>query len=327
MEGYYIRVPKNTGERTRKELIEHGAINKRLKIKRVDDYLLIPVLKPVEGFETGIGDFEEVSINRSPADILGFNPAYEQIGDIAIIDRHEPDAQRVAGVLLRQNRIKTVLQAETSVSGEYRTRSVSILAGEKRTVALYRENECRYLLDLSRVYFTPRLSTERMRIASQILDGETVVDMFAGVGPFSILIAKRLPGTHVYAVEKNPDAVRYLKENVKLNRVRNVEILEGDARDVVSGIKGADHVIMNLPHTSIEFLGAAFGVIKNGGIIHLYAISHEDDLFDGILKKIEAAAGKSGLHIVPLDKRVVRPYAPYQYNICIDFQVLSSQVI
>ncbi|VVB91327.1 tRNA (guanine(37)-N1)-methyltransferase Trm5b [uncultured archaeon] len=327
MECYYIRVPKNTGERTRKELIEIGAIDKRLKIKREDDCLLIPVLKLVEGYDTGIGDFEEVSIERSPAEILGFSPAYEQIGDIAIIDRHEPDARRVARVLLKQNRIKTVLQAETSVRGEYRTRSVSILAGEKRTETLYRENECRYLLDLSKVYFTPRLSTERMRIASRIRDGDTVVDMFAGVGPFSILIAKRFPGAHVYAIEKNPDAVRYLKENVKLNRVRNVEILEGDARDVVIGIKGADHVIMNLPHNSIEFLETAFGVLKNGGIIHLYAISHEDDLFDGILKRIEAAAGNSGLHIVALDKRVVRPYAPYQFNICIDFQVLSSQVI
>ncbi len=324
MESRYIRVPKNRGEQARRELIDLRVIDKDLKIKREDDDVLIPVLMYIEGYENGVGDFEELIIDRSPAEILGFSPAYEQIGDIAIIDRHEPHAQKVAQVLLKQNRIKTVLQAETSVIGEYRTRSVSILAGEKRTETLYRENDCRYLLDLSKVYFTPRLSTERVRIADQIQDGDKVVDMFAGVGPFSILIAKRSPGAHVIAIDKNPDAVRYLKENVKLNRVKNVEIREGDARDAVKDISGADHVIMNLPHNAIGFLDAAFGVVKNGGVIHFYAISHEDDLFDGLLKKIEAAAVLSGFHIVPLDKRIVRPYAPYQFNICIDFQVMSS---
>jgi len=326
MESQYIRVPKNRGEQTRRELIEFGVVDKNLKIKTENDDLLIPVLKHIEGYETEIGDFEEVIIERSPAEILGFSPAYEHIGDIAIIDRQQEQAQRVAKVLLKQNRIKTVLQAETSVTGEYRTRSVSILAGERRTETLYRENECRYLLDLSKVYFTPRLSTERARISDKIHDGDTVVDMFAGVGPFSILIAKRFPRAHVIAIEKNPDAVRYLKENVKLNRVRNVEIIEGDARDAGKGISGADHVIMNLPHSAIEFLDVAFGVLKNGGVIHFYAIAHVNDLFDGVLKKIETKADLSGLRIVPLEKRVVRPYAPYQFNICIDFQVLSSAV-
>jgi tRNA (guanine37-N1)-methyltransferase len=326
MESQYIRASKNRGEQTRRELIELGVVDKNLKIRTENDDLLIPVLKHIEGYEIGIGDFEEIIIERSPAEILGFSPAYEHIGDIAIIDRQQAQAQRVAQVLLKQNRIKTVLQAESSVTGEYRTRSVSILAGEKRTKTLYRENKCRYLIDLSKVYFTPRLSTERARIADKIHDGEIVVDMFAGVGPFSILIAKRSPRAHVIAIDKNPDAVRYLKENVKLNKVENVKIIDRDARDAVKEISGADHVIMNLPHSAIEFLDAAFGVLKNGGIIHFYAIAHENDLFDGILKRIEAVAGLSGLRIVPLDKRIVRPYAPYQFNICIDFQVLSSAV-
>jgi tRNA (guanine37-N1)-methyltransferase len=321
MESRYIRVPKNRGEHTRRKLIELGVINKNLKIKREDDDILIPVLMVIDSYETGFGDFEELIIDRSLAEILGFSPAYEQIGDIAIIDRHELQAQKVAQVLLKKSRIKTVLRAETSVIGEYRTRSVSMLAGERRTETHYRENECRYLLDLSKVYFTPRLSTERARIADRIQDGDKVVDMFAGVGPFSILIAKRFPGAHVIAIDKNPDAVRYLKENVKLNRVRNVEIREGDARDAVKDISGADHVIMNLPHSAIEFLGAAFGVVKNGGVVHFYAISHEDDLFEGIIKRIEDMAVLSGFHIVSLDKRIVRPYAPYQFNICIDLKV------
>ncbi len=326
MESFYIRVPKQSGEQIRRKLIERGVLYKNLKIKREGDFLLIPVLSLIEGYEAGIGDFEEIITEPKAADILGFSPAYEQIGDIAIIDRHEPDASKVADVLLKQNRIKTVLQAETSVTGEYRTRSVTILAGERRTETMYKENECRYLLDLSKVYFTPRLSTERARIADQVKDGDTVVDMFAGVGPFSILIAKRHPMAQVIAIDKNPDAIRYLKENVRLNKVRNIEIREGDARDAVTDISGADHVIMNLPHSAIEFMDKALGMLKNGGIIHFYAIAHENDLFEGILKRIEALAGLSGFHIVPLDKRVVRPYAPYQFNICIDFQAARINI-
>ncbi len=322
MESLLIRVPKKRGEETRQKLSELGFINKNLKIKSETDDILIPIIKQVAGFDIETGDFELLKKQESTEEILGYSPAFEQIGDIAIIERHEPDAQKVAEVLLQNNKIKTVLYAETSISGEYRTRGVTILAGEKKTRTLYRENGCRYLLDLACVYFTPRLSTERMRIAAQVKNGNKVVDMFAGAGPFSILIGKKFPDGHVIAIDKNPDAIFFLKENVKLNKVKNVEIKEGDAREIAKDISGADHIIMNLPHRGLEFLDAALGMIKKGGVIHFYAMAHEDDLFDGILSRIKEIAGKSDFQVNTLDKRIVRPYAPYQYNICIDFQVI-----
>ncbi len=322
MESLCIRVPRKEGEKTRRKLIEMGAIDQGLKIRTDNENILIPVIMRIEGYDIEKGDFEALKRKESIVEILGHEAAFEQTGDIAIIDRHEPEAKKVAEFLMRQNKIKTVLQAETSVSGEYRTRRFWILAGEGKTETIYRENGCRYLLDLARVYFTPRLGTERMKVANQVHDGDKVVDMFAGVGPFGILIAKKYPAAQVIAIDKNPDAIYYLKENVKLNKVRNVEIREGDARDAAKDISGADHVIMNLPHSGLEFMDLALGMIKKGGIIHFYAIAHEDDLFDGILKKIEEAAGLSGLRINPVNKRIVRPYAPYQYNICIEFQVV-----
>ncbi len=322
MESLCIRVLKKDGEKVRQKLIELSAINKDLKIKSENGELLIPVVMPIEGYGTEKADFEELKKEASPAEILGFSPAYEQVGDIAIIDRYEPEAKRVADVLLRQNRIRTVLQAETSISGEYRTRGLSILAGERKTETIYTENGCRYMIDLAKVYFTPRLATERLRVANQVHDGDLVVDMFAGVGPFSILIAKRFPRAQVVAIDKNPDAIHYLRENLKLNKVKNVEIREGDAREEIKGLQDADHIIMNLPHSGLEFLDDALRVLKKGGIIHFYAIAHEDDLFDGLLKKIEEIAHGLNLRITPVNKRVVRPYAPYQYNICIEFQVL-----
>ena len=128
MESRLIRVPKKRGEETRQKLTELGVIDKNLKIKSETDDILIPVIKQVAGFDIEKGDFELLKKDESTEEILGYSPAYERIGDIAIIERHEPDAQKVAEVLLRNNKIKTVLYAETSISGEYRTRGVTILA-------------------------------------------------------------------------------------------------------------------------------------------------------------------------------------------------------
>jgi tRNA (guanine37-N1)-methyltransferase len=327
MKSLCIKVKMEDGEKTRRKLIQLGAINTDLKIKSENGLLLIPVTRKIDGFAIETADLDVLEKDKSIIELLGFSPAYEQIGDIALIDRNESEPQLIAEALLRQNKIKTVLQAETSVGGEYRTREVTIIAGEPRTETVYKENGCRYKLDIAEVYFTPRLSTERMRIAQQVKDGDFVVDMFAGVGPFSILIAKMNPNARVVTIDKNPVAIKYLRENVILNKVKNVEVKEGDAREEVKGLSGADHVIMNLPHSNIEFLEAVFPIIKNGGVVHFYAIAHEDDLFEGILEKIRELAKFHDLEIQPTNKRVVRPYAPFQSNICIDFQVISAEHI
>ncbi|MFA4955498.1 MAG: class I SAM-dependent methyltransferase family protein [Candidatus Methanoperedens sp.] len=318
-ESLCIRVQRREGESIRKKLIEMGVLNKDLKIRSSGEDLLIPVLTPMEGFSKLEIDIFEVLEYESP---LSQAPgAYELIGDIAIIDQHEDNVMDLAKVLLQHKNIKTVFQATSAVSGEYRTRELVFIAGAKKSETIYRENGCRYLLDVTSVYFTPRLSTERMRIAGQVTDGENVIDMFAGIGPFSILIAKRFPLSHVIAIDKNPVAIKYLRENARLNKINNIEIKEGDSREEVAGISDADHIIMNLPHSAMEFIDAALGIIKRGGIIHFYAISHEDDLFEGIFKNIEEHARIAGLRVTSLENRIVRPYAPYQYNVCIDFRV------
>jgi tRNA (guanine37-N1)-methyltransferase len=312
-------VQRSQGESIRKKLFEFCVLNKDLKIRSIGEDLLIPVLTPVEEFGELKTDFFEALDYESP--VKQAPGAYELIGNIAIIDQHEENVMDIAKVLLQHKNIKTVFQATSAVSGEFRTRELLFVAGEKKTETIYRENGCKYLLDVTSVYFTPRLSTERMRIAGQVKDGEKVVDMFAGIGPFSILIAKRFPLSHVIAIDKNPIAIKYLRENALLNKIKNIEIKEGDAREEVTGITNADHIVMNLPHSAKEFIDAALGIIKRGGIFHFYAISHEDDLFEGIFKDIEEHAARAGLRAISLDKRIVRPYAPYQYNVCIDLRI------
>ncbi len=319
MESICIRVPRVAGERIRQRLIELGVLNKNLRIKTCGDDLLIPITNIVAGLgEPGKENFEIVEYETPLPKVKG---AYEIIGDIAIIDQHEENTYEIGNTLLKHKNIKTVFQAISAVSGEYRTRELLFISGDKKTETLYRENGCRYHLDVAQVYFTPRLSTERMRIAEQIKEGELVIDMFAGIGPFSILIAKKYPESQVIAIDKNPIAIKYLRENMRLNKIKNIEIREGDAKDEVRDIVDADHVIMNLPHSGLEFLDASFGIIKKGGIIHLYAISHEEDLFNGKSQAIEDYANRADRSVTYINKRIVRPYAPYQFNICIDFQV------
>jgi tRNA (guanine37-N1)-methyltransferase len=159
-----------------------------------------------------------------------------------------------------------VLGEAGPVSGEFRLREFVHLAGEERTFTVHRENGCAFEVDLAKAYFSPRLSGERSRVVSLVREGERVLDMFSGVGPFAIQVAKhrKVPVT---AVELNPDAYRFLVRNVALNRVdRLVEPINEDARKVASSRpKAYDRVIMNHPSASLDFLREALIAAREGG--------------------------------------------------------------
>jgi tRNA (guanine37-N1)-methyltransferase len=331
-----IKIPKKIGEPLRKILLELEVLDNSLKIASDEKFLYLPLTRELsqDELKTLHGEFEIIDFNfelqqkkPTPGDLLGFSPAYEIIGDIALLedsDLNTEKASKIADALLiTQPNIKTVLRPLTPVIGEFRVREFEVVAGESRTETIHREYGCRYKVDLARAYFTPRLSTERSRILSWVREGDTVVDMFAGVGPYSILLAKNKKPSKVIAIDKNPDAVSYLKENIILNSVKNVEAIEGNAREEVKRFAGtADHVIMNLPHNAHEFLDSAFLLTKPGGIIHYYGMTLEDDLFESSIKLILKAAERAGRQVEVLDKRVVRSYAPHQYNICIEARII-----
>ncbi|MDQ1254980.1 MAG: tRNA (guanine37-N1)-methyltransferase [Euryarchaeota archaeon] len=331
-----IKVTKNKGEPVRKILLDLDILDNSLKIGSDENFLYFPLSREStpseqkclpEEIELIDHDFELQQKKPALEDLLGFSPSYEVIGDIALLEDPDLDkekALKIADALLRtQKNTKTVLKPLTPVIGEFRVREFEIVAGEPRTETTHREYGCRYKVDLARAYFTPRLSTERSRILSWIKEGDTVVDMFAGVGPYSILLAKSKKPSRIIAIDKNPDAVHYLKENIALNSVKNIEAIEGDAREVAKEFAGTtDHVIMNLPHNAYEFLDSAVLLTKPGGIIHYYGITPEDDLFESSIKLIKEAAGRTGRQVEVLEKRIVRSYAPYQYNICIEAKII-----
>jgi len=327
-----LKVDRKDGERIRKALVEAGVFDRSRKICSDASHIFLPVMEIDEilAAKLGrIGHFEKVLISFlpeekiiSPEDLLGFRPSFEVVGDIAMIEDRE--AERVAAALMSTSKsIKTVIAPVSDVEGEYRTRRFRHVAGEARTVTLHRENGLRYRVDLEGAYFTPRLGTERQRIACLVSPGDVVLDMFAGVGPFSLLLAKN--GAEVIAIDKNPVAVKYLRENAILNRINNIEILEGDAAEIARRYENrADHVIMNLPHSASEFLIPAMKAAKIRGTVHYYCIAPEEDLYrDETL--IRRAAYEIGLEVEVLHKDTVRSYAPHRYNVVIDFRIKSGQ--
>ncbi len=327
-----IKVRKNHGEAFRKALQEMNALDRSRKIGSDESYIYIPVLKineiaGVSGLQK-VGDYEPVEMDfqveeqpKSLEEILGFRPGFEVVGDIAIVENI--DAERVASALMSTSKnIKVVIAPISDVEGEFRTRRFRHVAGEERTITIHKEHGLRYRVDLERAYFTPRLGTERLRVARLVRPGDMVLDMFAGVGPFALLMSKK--GARVMAIDKNPAAVRHLRENAQINKIENIEILEGDAGDLSSLIENqADHVIMNLPHSASQFLGPAMRAAKPGGFIHYYAIAPEEDLYRD-LDLIKNASAQMGLSVEVTYKGVVRSYAPHRYNVVIDFCVDKS---
>lgn len=297
------------------------------------DHLLLPLtrkpeeveLKELPGdFELGEHEFEEQKGQLKLDDLLEVVPHFEIVGDIALIEDDVAEPEKVADAIMTvKKNVKTVLAAMSPVEGEFRTRRFRTVAGEDRTSTIHREYGSRFYIDLERAYFTPRLATERARILTQIEEGQTVVDMFAGVGPYSIMIARKSPEIQVIAIDKNPDAVEFLHRNVELNSTSNVEAIEGDANIEAERFASvADHVIMNLPHNANEFLDAAVKLCAPNAIIHYYDITPEDDLFESSLKLIDEAAERAGRTTELVETRVVRSYAPHQFNVCIEMRVL-----
>ena len=326
-----VKVPKRYGEPNRRALIEMELLDSSKKIASDGSSLFLPLVREPNDVEKGnLGNVEFLehefeAHEKAPTleDLLGFMPHYEVIGDIALIEADDSDVDRIGDALLKFHpHVNTVLGATSPVVGEYRVREFMLVAGVDKTETVHKEYGCRYAVDLTKAYFTPRLSTERERILSWIKPDDVVVDMFAGVGPYSILIAKKVGPKKVVAIDKNPAAIEFLRRNVVLNSVDNVEVVEGDANVEAERFAGiADHVIMNLPHNAFDFLDSAVKLTKPGGMIHYYGMTHEDDLFDGSIGLIEAAAKRVGRGIEVLEKRTVRSYAPHQYNICIEVRV------
>ncbi|WP_435153181.1 class I SAM-dependent methyltransferase [Haladaptatus sp. DFWS20] len=319
-----VRVERERGETTRRELAESDLIADDLEIVVEDDWLYVPITDPdavPDGFKVVEHDVPTRETPDMPADILGFEPTYERLGDIVLID--EDDAERARdiadAIVASAFPVKTVLNRASKIKGKTRVRDWDVLAGDV-TETVHREYGCEFALDVARVYFSPRLATERHRVAKQVEPDERAFDMFAGVGPFVIPFAKR--DARVVGTDLNDVAVEYLRENARLNGVEDrVTAIAGDVRETTSEYEDwADRLVMNLPHSADKFLDTAVALTGDDCVIHYYDIQHEDDPFGPGETAIRAAA-EPEYDVSVETRRDVRSYAPHELNVCLDVRL------
>lgn len=348
-----IRTQKIDGETIIRTANRLRIIDKELEIQKDEDFIYIPVTRQPTNAELDI--FQEQSANievstyafkertkhsvtlaellqdRLPPHLLAVLPhSADIVGDIAVIEIPQKLESHKAligkAVLKAYKNVKTVLAKASVVSGVYRLREFETIAGENRTVTLHKEHGCQYCVDVAKAYFSPRLSYEHNRVASLVNEGETVADLFAGVGPFAVLIGKTHKTVKVYAVDMNSDAVEFLERNTRLNRVENrVYPILGDARQVVEqrlyGV--ADRVIMNLPEKAIEFVDAACKALKpEGGVIHFYGFVDASNSVENLQTQFVKAVEKYDRKVVSVSSKLVRATAPYEWQTVMDAKIV-----
>jgi len=266
-----------------------------------------------------------------PREINELIGSYDVIGDIAIICLPEllmPKGQIVAEAIMQtHSHVRSVFRQASAVSGDFRLRHLELLCGEDRVVTLYKEYGCVFKVNLERCYFSPRLSFERMRIAQLVRLDETVVNMFAGVGSFSVLMARYGKVRTVYSIDLNPYAVDLMRENIRLNRVQSqvVPILGDSKHVIVERLKDvADRVVMPLPEKAFEYLEYSVMALKPyGGCIHYYDFEHAlkgKDPVEKVEAKVRARLNDLSFEVAVTSGRIVRSTGPNWYQVVLDVQ-------
>jgi len=321
-----VRVPREDGEATRAALAERDLVDGDHEITVADGWLFVPVTDPTAVPDEYDVVTHEVPVREGqtlPADILGWAPTYERLGEVVILDEDNPERARAAAEAVMDSSLPaaTVINRASKVKGETRVRDWDVLAGDG-TEAVHREYGCEFLVDIAEVYFSPRLATERHRVVEQVAAADHLFDMFAGVGPFVIPAAKR--GATCVGVDLNPAAIDYLRENARRNGVAEcVTAHEGDVRKVVDheGYDGwASRVVMNLPHSADDFLDSAVRLAGDDCVLHYYDIQHEDDPFGPGERAIRDAATPA-YDVTVETRHEVRSYAPHELNVCLDVRL------
>jgi tRNA (guanine37-N1)-methyltransferase len=313
-----VRVRPREGETTRQTLAERGLIDPDHEISVEDGWLYIPIVDGPDDYTVVTHASPQRDQQTMPEEVLGFDPSYERLGDIAILDADLDRAQEISDALLDSDLpIESVVNRASKVKGDLRVREWDVLAGDTNTV--HREYGHEFALDVAQVYFSPRLATERHRVIEQVRDGEQFLDMFAGVGPFVIPAATRAESA--VGVDLNPNAIEFLRENAHRNGVEErVTAINADVREIAYD-DWADRLVMNLPHSADAFLDTAVRLASEECLLHYYDIQHEDDPFGPGERAIRTAA-EPEYEVSVETQRVVRSYAPHELNVCLDVRLM-----
>ncbi|MFX1377792.1 MAG: class I SAM-dependent methyltransferase family protein [Promethearchaeota archaeon] len=368
----YIKLNKKDGQRfidfIKKNFKKIQIINHKFKILYENDYILYPIipnqelLEKVKNLIDKLIIFELNSQVGIPNEYYKFRTlrealegkilneyldllpkSYDIIGDIVVVELDKfPQLygeefynfkDKIAKAIVDVNDyIKTVYEKRSEIKGKYRLRELALLYGENKSETVHKENGCFFKLDVKDTYFTPRLVFERRRVGSSgIKETELIIDMFAGVGTFSIQIAKN-KNVKIYAFDINPEAYRYLKENINLNKLKgeifanNIDIknLLNPKNDLGKRLMNkADRIIMNLPESSIKFIDVACFLMKeSGGILHFYRFSDKPNPIEKTLSDLESELSLYNWEIESImTSRIVKHYSPKSELVVIDVKI------
>jgi len=251
--------------------------------------------------------------------------SFEIIGDVVVIEipdevMHLKD-EIVKAILTRHKHVKTILRKVGEVSGEYRVAKYEVVYGHK-TETIVKEHGCRFIVDPTKAYYSVKLSGERERIAKLVREGERVLVMFAGVGPYAIVIAKLSKPREVVGIELNPIAAEYFRKNVVMNKVVDVvKVYEGDVRDIVPKLDGRfDRVVMPAPYSAEDFVYLLRRKVKAGSFVHYYTFESANK--EGSLpEKVRELFAKHGMDVDIVKIKKCGSFAPYVNRYVVDVVV------
>ncbi len=258
---------------------------------------------------------------------------FQRIGNIIILnlDKNLKKYKKEIGetVLELFKDVRTVCSKEGGIKGEFREPQIEYLAGDENTETIHIESNCKYNFDVRKIMFAKGNLIERTRIPKQVKKGEIIVDMFAGIGYFSVPLGKLSKVEKIYSIELNPVSFHYLQENIKLNKIKNIETIQGDCRKVIDNLVGkgvnADRVIMGYLPPPKEFLPFAFQIIKRKGIIHyedLVKTDKKDEEIKRVMQDIDIVAREKGFKTKLLLARCIKSYGPKVDHYVFDVAVL-----
>ena len=362
-----IKIPVQNIEATRQIVLNHKIIDFDYKIKVENGFGHIPIkegtdedvlskvmeeckeeiIKQNENYTIEIMDLSQdedlETVKRFPRSITELlkdklseeeieelKKSFDIIGDVVIVEIPEDleaHKKEIGQATLQFTKRKTVYMKKSAVKGVTRVRELELIAGEDNPITIHKEHGTRLKLDVKNVYFSPRLATERKRVQEATHDGEEILDMFAGIGPFPIVIAHE-KNVNITAVDINEYAIKYLNENIKLNKLApaaHITAICGDTNEVaLNELKGKkfDRLIMNLPGLAPEFLDLAVSLCKDGGVIHYYEFS---DGFSQGIERAQIACEKQNKKVEILNTRKVKSSSPGMWHVAIDCKVTEKK--
>ncbi len=266
---------------------------------------------------------------------LSFLPrGFQTIGDILILKLH-PMLLKKKNIIGRiclelYPNIKSIYLNQGIIKGQYRTpEKIEFVAGEDNPMVEHKEHGVIYKFDITKIMFSKGNINERKYLASLVKQNEIIVDMFAGIGYFSLPIAKNAAPSKIYSIEINPTSYEFLVQNIKINNFEGLIIsINGDSKIEVpklaeSGVK-ADRVIMGVFPAPSDYIAEALTVAKDKGTIYHYEGVEEKGTYLNLFEEFNEIAAKSNFNCELLDKRFVKSYGPALYHLVIDILVANA---